>query len=98
MTFTAVALAVTAAVLGILALAAAIAGYMFGAMTWALRMVLFAAAMLLLFPGEPVEIGPLSIPPFNSVGALILAIAATINWRSRGNDTPPPAESPAPAE
>ncbi len=97
-TFTAVALAVTAAVLGILALAASISGYMFGAMSWVHRLVLFAAAMLLLFPGEPVEIGPLSVPPFNSAVALILVIAATINWRSRGSDAPPPAESPAPAE
>ena len=88
MTFTAVALAVTAAILGILALAASISGYMFCAMGWALRLVLFAAAMLLLFPGEPIVLGPVSIPPFNSAGALILAIAATVNWRSRGKDAP----------
>jgi TRAP transporter 4TM/12TM fusion protein len=87
-TFTAIALAVTAAILGILALAASISGYMFCAMGWALRLVLFAAAMLLLFPGEPIELGPLSIPPFNSAGALILAIAASFNWQSRGKDAP----------
>ena len=98
LTFTAVALAVTAAILGILALAASISGYMFGGMGWALRFVLFAAAMLLLFPGEPIELGPLSVRPFNSAGALILAIAATVNWQSRGKAGPPPAESPAPAE
>ena len=51
---------------------------MFGGLNRTFRIVFFAAAMLLLFPGEPLALGPVSIPPFNTAGALVLAVAASI--------------------
>ena len=82
LTFLSIVFAVLAATLGIIALAAAIAGFLFTPLAWRWRIALFAAAALLLYPDPPVEIGPISIAIFDTLGALILMATAFLDWKA----------------
>ena len=68
-----VLLAVAVAILGILPLAAAIAGYLFGPLKPPLRAGLLAASALLLLP----------IPSTTGAGLVLLAICLAVGWRQR---------------
>lgn len=82
-----VAWAVTAAVLGIISLAASIAGYLLAPLSVAGRVALLAAAIFALFPDQRVEWGAVNFAVFDLIGILILAVVALFNWR-RKNNTP----------
>jgi TRAP-type uncharacterized transport system fused permease subunit len=80
---TGIALAVLIAVLGILPLAAGIAGFLFSELSALLRSLLLIAAALLLFPGDGFSMAGQQISYGSLVGlALLLAVAVT-SWRSR---------------
>lgn len=74
--------AITAASLGILALAAAMAGFLFHRLGWGLRAALFAAAGCALFPDQW-ELGGYRLPIFDMLGISILAVVAATSWRRR---------------
>lgn len=83
-----VVLAVLAAVIGIVALAAALAGFFFAPLTVSLRITLFVAAAFALFPGQAGS----QIPIFDIIGAAILIGVGFINNKQSG--VPPVTESP----
>lgn len=75
--------AVAIAVLGIFAFAAGIAGYLFTRTSPAERVLLFAAAALLLAPGPIVMIGGFSVHVLDASGILLGLPLAWFNWRKR---------------
>ena len=77
----AVFLSVTAATLGVLALASAMAGYLFSPLGWPMRLLLFAAAACSLYPDQT-SIGASRISIVDLVGAAILASVMIANYRS----------------
>lgn len=77
-----VAVAITAASLGILALAAAMAGFLFHRLGWGLRSALFVAAASALFPDQW-EVAGYRLPIFDMVGVSILAVVSAVSWRRR---------------
>ncbi|WP_164101688.1 TRAP transporter permease [Candidatus Laterigemmans baculatus] len=91
-----VLMAITAAVLGILALAAGMAGFYFHRLGWGMRTALFIAAALALYPGQ-FEMSGYHVPISDIAGLSILAVVTSLSWRQRerrATDTPP-AISPA---
>jgi TRAP transporter 4TM/12TM fusion protein len=76
-----VILAVTAACLGITALAAAMAGYLFSRLGWPLRLLLFAAAACSLFPDQT-SVGASRLSIVDLVGATLLLTACVISYRA----------------
>ena len=76
-----VILAVGAACLGIVALAAAIAGFLLSPLNWPLRLVLFAAAACSLYPDQS-TLGPSRLSVIDLTGAILLGIVAVVSLRS----------------
>jgi TRAP transporter 4TM/12TM fusion protein len=66
--------AIAIAVLGIVPLAAGIAGFLWAPLSMAARFALLAAAALLLYPGATIV---------NIVGAVLLVVVAALEWRKR---------------
>ncbi len=79
----AIALAVGHALLGIVPLAAGIAGYLFAPLVPARRVLLLLAAGLLLVPTRLVT-GDDGIPWMDLAGAALLVPLGILNWRRRG--------------
>jgi TRAP transporter 4TM/12TM fusion protein len=77
----AVLLSVTAATLGVLALAAGMAGYLFSPLGWPLRLLLFAAAACSLYPDQA-SIGASRISVIDLIGAVILVSVMVASYRS----------------
>lgn len=77
-----VVVAITAASLGILALAAAMAGFLFHRLGWGLRAALFVAAASALFPDQW-EVAGYRLPIFDMLGISILAVVSAVSWRRR---------------
>jgi TRAP transporter 4TM/12TM fusion protein len=84
----AIAYATVIAALGVLGFAAGLAGFMFAPLSNAQRTVSFAAAALLLAPGQGVEIFGTRILILDMVGLLILAALAIGSWRSKRSAKP----------
>ena len=76
----ALVLALVPAILGILALAGAVAGFMFTSLGVLRRGVLLVSAALMLFPGSPFE-AVTSLPLLDLAGALVLGSMAYLDWR-----------------
>ena len=75
-----IVLAVGAAVLGILALAAGIAGYFRGALAMWARVLMLTAAAALMIP--EVSIGGNDLGVYvNLVGVVLLGVLAVLNWK-----------------
>jgi len=70
--------------LGVLAFAAGMAGYLFTRTGTGMRVLLFAAAALLLAPGPSVDLLGLRIPVLDAAGLLLLAATAAANAKGRG--------------
>jgi TRAP-type uncharacterized transport system fused permease subunit len=75
------------AMLGLVAFAAAIEGYLFGPMKAAVRLVMVPAVIALFWPSFTAEL----------VGAAVLVVALTVNWlnarqtrQEQGQPTPAP--------
>jgi TRAP-type uncharacterized transport system fused permease subunit len=77
----AIAIATGLAVLGILPLAAGIAGQLFARLSWFARAVLLIAAVLLLLPGRELSGGAASNLWFDGIGLTLLGTVAALNWR-----------------
>ena len=76
-----VVLATSAAVMGVAALAAGLAGYLFARLGKGGRTGAFISAALLLFPGQGVDIAGMNLPFSDIAGAAVLAVVAVLNWR-----------------
>ncbi len=75
------------ALLGVIPLAAGVAGYLFGPMGMVSRGLGLLAALLILYPAGAV--GEMSLSPVNMVGLAILTVLAVLSWR--GSRQPEPA-------
>jgi TRAP-type uncharacterized transport system fused permease subunit len=71
------------AILGILPLAACIAGFLFTRLSWPLRAVLLAAALLLLLPGAEMTAGRVNDWVTDGLGLASFAAVALASWLSR---------------
>lgn len=94
----AVAMAVIGAVLGILSLAAGLAGYLFKPLSKGGRAAMFVAAALALFPGQGMILAGIKFPVSDIAGAVILCVVAILNRRGKNPaDGAKAANSKAPA-
>ncbi len=78
----AVILAVVVAVLGIVPLAAGIAGYLFGRLGPGERTLLLAAAAMGLFPETAGPLADWDLSPWNLAGIALFAAVAAVRWRA----------------
>jgi TRAP-type uncharacterized transport system fused permease subunit len=78
-----VVVAVVAAVMGVTALSAAMAGFLFSYLTLMPRVLLFLAASCALFPDRFGIFGP-QLQLFDVIGGLLLGGVAVWNWCSSG--------------
>jgi TRAP transporter 4TM/12TM fusion protein len=76
--------ALVVAVLGVVAFAAALAGYLFARLTRLERLLLFVAAALLLAPGPSVVVAGVAIPVLDTAGLVVGLVAAVPNRRRAG--------------
>jgi TRAP transporter 4TM/12TM fusion protein len=76
------------AVLGILPLAASIAGFLFARLTWPFRALLLLSAMLLLLPGSEFTSGRVNDIVVNALGVVVFAGVALFNWSARSRERP----------
>lgn len=83
----AVLLSVTAAVLGVLALSAAMAGYLFSPLGWPMRLVLFAAAACSLYPDQS-SMGASRISMIDLIGAALLVFVMVASYRASKRGLP----------
>ncbi len=67
------------AAIGIVAFAAAIAGYLFAVLTAWQRLALFAAAGLILYRGPTIDLAGWALPVFDVAGMALLATIALVN-------------------
>ena len=92
-----VVLATGAASLGILALAAGLAGFLFHRMGPALRMMSLLAAALILFPEQGIVVAGKQVPITDLAGAVLLVVVGFLNWKSAkdgiGEEQPAPEAS-----
>lgn len=86
--WTEVVVAVVAAVMGILALSAAMSGFLFYRLTMGMRVLLFLAASSALFPDQFGLLGK-HVQLFDLIGGALLGVTAVWNWRSGQNDVEP---------
>jgi TRAP transporter 4TM/12TM fusion protein len=82
---TMIAYATVIAALGVCALAAGLAGFMFSVLTGAQRALSFAAAALLLAPGQGIELFGVRILILDVAGIILLALLAVSSRRSAGH-------------
>jgi TRAP-type uncharacterized transport system fused permease subunit len=80
-----VAGAVLMALLGILPLAAGIAGYLFGPLSGLKRGLLLAAAALVLQPSTALALGATGLSAWDAVGLILMTAVAVTSWRKRGS-------------
>jgi TRAP-type uncharacterized transport system fused permease subunit len=78
-----IAYATLIAALGVLALAAGLAGFLFAPMSTGARALSFVSAALLLAPGQGIELLGVRIFILDVSGALLLAAVAAASWRLR---------------
>ena len=74
-------LATAIAIAGILPLAAGIAGYLFGPLSWGPRLGCLLASGLLLLPGPALPLGSWSLPVLDMAGLALLGLVGLANWR-----------------
>jgi TRAP transporter 4TM/12TM fusion protein len=76
------------AVIGILPLAACIAGFLFARLSWQLRALLFVSAMMLLLPGSGLTSGRVNDIVVDGLGIAVFAGVALVNWLARFRERP----------
>lgn len=82
-----VVLAVIPAVLGIIALAASIAGFLGRPLGWAIRAALIVAAALLLFPSQGLVLGEVKLSYTDMAGAVLFFIVAAIALKTSSDES-----------
>lgn len=85
--------AVAVALLGLVPLAAGIAGYLLSPLTAIWRAVAIAAAALLLYPGTGLELAGLRFSYADLAGSALLVLLVTHSWRRRAALATSPAAS-----
>ena len=70
-------------ILGLLPLAAGISGYLFSALSLSARLLLLAAAMLLLLPGGTWGVAGVELPLLDLLGLALFGGVALVSWRGR---------------
>ncbi len=75
------------ALLGVVPLAAGIAGHLFGPLEWAPRSVILLSAVLILYPSGAIGTLSLSLP--NIIGVVALVAAGVWNWMSNASQRQP---------
>jgi TRAP-type uncharacterized transport system fused permease subunit len=79
--------ALVVAILGVVAFAAALSGCLVVRLGLGVRILVFAAAALLLAPGPSVVVagtaGGIAIPVLDTAGFLLGIVAVALNWRRR---------------
>lgn len=83
-----VILAVGAACVGIIALASAMAGFLFSPLNWPMRFVLFVAAACSLFP-DRADLTPSRLSLIDLIGAALLLVAGVISYRTSTRSVAP---------
>ena len=83
-----IAIVVITAAFGILAFAAALAGYLSAPLRWWERFALFAAAGLILYPGVLVRVAGGLVPLLDLIGLALLGGVAIVNRRARREAVP----------
>ena len=87
-----------AAVTGILALAAGLAGFMRRNLGTPSRVLLFVSAALLLYPGAGVIVSGIWLPVTDLAGLALFIAIVVATWKTSGDAAAPPADtSPEPA-
>jgi hypothetical protein len=90
-----VVIGTVAAVLGIVALAAGIAGYFRGVLVWPMRLLAFAAAALLLYPGEGFRLGDLRVGYTDLAGLAVIVGIVLLGGRRPSDSRPAANRQPA---
>jgi TRAP-type uncharacterized transport system fused permease subunit len=78
-----IVLAFAVALVGVVAFAAGLAGYLFATVSRKGRVLFFTAAALLLFPGNTALWDGFALPLHDLAGGLLFAGLVIANWRSR---------------
>jgi len=73
-----VIMSVAAAAIGIIALAAGLAGYMRNLLNPLCRGLLFVAAAFLLYPGSGIDVGPFWLPITDVIGCVLFAVTVVL--------------------
>jgi TRAP-type uncharacterized transport system fused permease subunit len=81
-----VIMSVTAATIGIMALAAGLAGYMRNLLNPMCRCLLFVAAAFLLYPGSGWDVGGFRLPITDLIGCVIFAAIIVIAGKADSDD------------
>src|SRR5690606_18223471 len=76
-----VLLAVGAACVGIVSLAAAMAGFLFNPLNWPMRLVLLTAAACSLFP-DRADLTPSRLSLIDLFGAILLLVMCVVSYRA----------------
>ena len=79
-------MSVTAATIGIMALAAGLAGYMRNLLNPLCRGLLFVAAAFLLYPGSGLDIGGFRLPITDLIGCVIFAGTVVLAGKASSDD------------
>lgn len=82
-----VIMSVAAAAIGIIALAAGLAGYMRNLLNPLCRGLLFVAAAFLLYPGSGIDVGPFWLPITDVIGCVLFAVTVVLAGKA-GKDEP----------
>lgn len=88
-----VILSVAAAAIGIIALAAGLAGYMRNLLNPLCRVLLFVSAAFLLYPGSGIDVGAFRLPISDIIGCVLFA--ATIVLAGKAESDEPASAEPA---
>tara|TARA_R110002072_G_scaffold303142_1_gene495765 strand:+ start:8439 stop:11084 length:2646 start_codon:yes stop_codon:yes gene_type:complete len=81
-----VIMSVAAAAIGIMALAAGLAGYLRNLLNPMCRVLLFVAAAFLLYPGAGVNVGGFRLPITDVIGCVIFAVTIVVAGKPAGDD------------
>ncbi|MDX1384305.1 MAG: TRAP transporter large permease subunit, partial [Thermoanaerobaculia bacterium] len=84
-----VAPTIVIAVVGVVPLAAGIAGYLVSPLDALWRSLSLASAALLLYPGRGLAVGGVELSFANLAGLALLAIVTAVSWRRRSGQRPP---------
>jgi TRAP transporter 4TM/12TM fusion protein len=89
-----VIMSVTAAAIGIIALAAGLAGYMRNLLNPLCRGLLFVSAAFLLYPGSGLDVGAFRLPISDLIGCVLFAVTIVVAGKA-ASDEPATAEPAA---
>ena len=80
-----VVIAFSLAIIGILPLAAGIAGYFATHLGMAARFAMLASAALLLYPGRDFDLGSIELSIINLLGLVLFALVIYFQWKAKRN-------------